>query len=130
MALRLSGITRQTPNPPAALFEKLGQQERITRGQALRMYTAGPAWLQFSEKTRGSLEPGKLADAVVIDRSFLTCPEDEIRAIVPLMTIVGGSIVYDRRKFLRGAVIAGFGTKGANPYLEMETGAPPFSLLR
>jgi predicted amidohydrolase YtcJ len=61
------------------------------------MYTAGPAWLQFSEETRGSLEAGQLADAVVIDRNFLTCPEDEIRAIEPLITIVGGSIVYDRR---------------------------------
>jgi predicted amidohydrolase YtcJ len=85
-------ITRRMRNG-----ETFYPQERITRGQALRMYTAGPAWLQFSEKTRGSLEAGKLADAVVIDRNFLTCPEDEIRAIEPLMTIVGGSIVYDRR---------------------------------
>ena len=85
-------ITRRMRNG-----ETFYPQERITRGQALRMYTAGPAWLQFSEETRGSLEAGKLADAVVIDRNFLTCPEDEIRAIEPLMTIVGGSIVYDRR---------------------------------
>jgi hypothetical protein len=71
-------------------------EERISREQALRMYTQGPAWIQFSEKLRGSLEPGKLADAVVIDRDFLTCPEDEIRQIQPLATIVGGRVVFGK----------------------------------
>ncbi len=69
-------------------------EERITREQALRMYTTGAAWMQFSEKERGSIETGKLADLVVIDRDFLTCPEGEIRAIEPLMTIAGGRVVY------------------------------------
>lgn len=71
-------------------------EERISREQALRMYTMGPAWLQFSEKVRGSLEPGKLADAVVIDRDFFNCPEDEIRKIQPLATIVAGKVVYGK----------------------------------
>ncbi len=72
-------------------------QEKITRDQALHMYTTGPAWLQFAEKERGTLERGKLADAVVIDRDYLTCAEDEIRTIQPLMTIVGGKIVFDKK---------------------------------
>lgn len=72
-------------------------QERITREQALHMYSTGPAWLQFAEKERGSLENGKLADAVVIDRDILTCPEDEIRLIEPLMTIIGGNVVYEKK---------------------------------
>lgn len=72
-------------------------EERITREQALRLYSSGPAWLQFSEKTRGSLELGKLADAVVIDRDYLTCPEDEIRSIQPLLTVVGGRIAYEKK---------------------------------
>ncbi|MDX2152364.1 MAG: amidohydrolase [Bryobacteraceae bacterium] len=69
-------------------------QERIDRIQALRMYTTAPAWLQFSEKERGSIEPGKLADLVVIDRDFLACPEDEIKSIEPLLTVVEGKVVY------------------------------------
>jgi predicted amidohydrolase YtcJ len=73
-------------------------EECITREQALRMYTTGAAWMQFSEKERGSIEPGKLADLVVIDRDFLTCPEDEIRAIEPVMTIAGGRVVYSANK--------------------------------
>jgi predicted amidohydrolase YtcJ len=69
-------------------------EERITRADALRMYTNGAAWLQFDEKTRGSIEAGKLADLVVIDRDYLTCPEDEIRSIQPVMTITGGRVVH------------------------------------
>jgi predicted amidohydrolase YtcJ len=71
-------------------------EESITREQALDMYTKGAAWMQFDEKTRGTLETGKFADAVVIDRDFFLCPEDEIRSIEPLMTIVGGHVRFSR----------------------------------
>jgi predicted amidohydrolase YtcJ len=74
----------------------LHPEERITRQEALRMHTSGAAYLQFAEDTRGSLEPGKLADLVVIDRDYLTVPEDEIRNIQPAMTIVDGKIAYTR----------------------------------
>jgi hypothetical protein len=67
-------------------------EERVSREEALRMYTTGAAWLQFSEKERGSIEVGKMADLVVIDRDYLTCPEDEIRRIEPVMTFVGGEL--------------------------------------
>ena len=60
------------------------------------MYTQGAAWMQFAGEDRGTLERGKLAGAVVIDRDFLTCSEDDIRKIEPLMTIVGGKEVYRR----------------------------------
>jgi predicted amidohydrolase YtcJ len=55
------------------------------------------AYLQFSEKTRGSIEPGKLADMVVIDRDFLACPVEEIKDVEPVMTIVEGRVVYSKR---------------------------------
>ncbi len=70
--------------------------QKVTREEALKMYTTGAAYMQFSEKVKGSIEPGKLADLVVIDRDYLTCPEDEIRAIEPLLTILEGKIVYRR----------------------------------
>jgi predicted amidohydrolase YtcJ len=69
-------------------------EERVTREQAIRMYTNGPAWMQFAEKERGSLEVGKYADLVVIDRDILTVPEGQIRAIEPVMTMVNGRVVY------------------------------------
>jgi predicted amidohydrolase YtcJ len=70
--------------------------ERITREQALEIYTKGPAWLQFAENERGTLERGKQADAVVIDRDFFKCSEDELRSVQPLMTIVGGKVEYEK----------------------------------
>jgi len=71
-------------------------EEKISREQALRMYTNGPAYLHFAEREQGSIEAGKWADFVVIDRDYLTCPEAEIRRIEPLMTVVGGRTVYER----------------------------------
>ncbi|MCA9004468.1 MAG: amidohydrolase family protein, partial [Planctomycetaceae bacterium] len=49
----------------------------------------------FEEKIKGSLEPGKLADLVVLDRDYLTCPEEEIRQIKPVLTVLDGKIVFD-----------------------------------
>lgn len=72
-------------------------EEKIDRKDALRMWTTGAAWIQFSEKQRGSLEVGKLADLVVIDRDFLNCPQDELKAIRPVMTIVEGRVVFQQK---------------------------------
>lgn len=69
-------------------------EQKITRAEALKTHTIWAAYLQFAEKERGSIEPGKLADMVVIDRDYLTCPEAEIREIQPLMTVVDGRVVY------------------------------------
>ena len=74
----------------------LHPEQRVTRAEALKMHTIWAAEMQFAEKERGSIEAGKLADLVVIDRDFLTVPEDGIRAIEPVMTIVGGKVVYER----------------------------------
>jgi len=68
-------------------------EERITRAEALKSHTLWAAWLQFAEKERGSIEAGKLADMVVIDRDFLTCPEAQIKDIQPLIVILNGRIV-------------------------------------
>lgn len=68
-------------------------EERITRRQAIRMYTRDAAYLQFSEKERGSIQAGKLADLVIIDRDILSCPEDDVRRIQPVATLVEGVVI-------------------------------------
>jgi len=72
----------------------LHAEQKITRPEALKTHTIWAAYMQFAEKQRGSIEPGKAADLVVIDRDFLTCPEDQIKDIDPVMTIVDGKIAY------------------------------------
>ncbi len=68
-------------------------EEKITRAEALKTHTIWPAYLQFAEKERGTIEIGKFADLVVIDRDYLTCPEDQIREIQPVMVVIDGKIV-------------------------------------
>jgi predicted amidohydrolase YtcJ len=72
----------------------LHPEERITREEALKTYTIWGAYRQFSEKSKGSIEAGKLADLVVIDRDYLKCSDDEIAKIQPMITVLDGSIVF------------------------------------
>jgi hypothetical protein len=73
-----------------------GSHQKLSRLDALRAVSQWGAWLSFDEAKLGSLEPGRLADFIVIDRDYLTCPEDEIRRIKPLRTVVGGKTVWQR----------------------------------
>lgn len=66
----------------------------MTRLEALLSYTVWGAYAEFSEKRKGSLEPGKLADFAVLDRNVLTCPAAEIPKTRVLLTVTGGEIVH------------------------------------
>ena len=61
-----------------------------TRTEALRMHTLGSAWFAGDEDKRGSIQPGKWADMVVLDADYMTVPEGRISAIKPVLTLVGG----------------------------------------
>lgn len=66
----------------------------VSREAALIAHTRNNAYLMFKEEDLGSLEVGKLADMVVLDRDYLTAPVDEIRDIKPVKTFVGGELVF------------------------------------
>ena len=75
----------------------LGADQRVTREEALRMATTGNAWLTFEESDKGAIEPGKLADLVLLSDDPMTCPEPRLRDAHVLFTMVGGRIVHDAR---------------------------------
>jgi predicted amidohydrolase YtcJ len=83
-------VTRQTN-----VAGVLGPDQRVSREQALRLYTINTAYMSFEEHLKGSIEPGKLADLVVLADDILTCPEDDIKDLKVLMTVVGGQIVHE-----------------------------------
>ncbi len=74
----------------------MGEDQKISREEALRAMTLGNAELMFEEDIKGSLEPGKLADLVVLSDDILTCAPERIRDMDVMMTMVGGEIVYER----------------------------------
>ena len=74
--------------------QPLHPEERISREQAIRLYTINNAFLMFAEKEKGSLEAGKLADFIVLQQDILTCPVDQVKDIKVAQTWVGGKQVY------------------------------------
>ena len=71
--------------------------QTVTREEALIAHTRSNAFIVFQESNLGSIQKGKYADLLVLDRDYLTVPEDQIRDIKPLMTVVGGRVVYEAR---------------------------------
>jgi predicted amidohydrolase YtcJ len=87
-----NALTRQTSegNPPGGFVPK----ERISLEDAIRGYTLGAAIAGHQEKTEGSLEPGKVADLIVVDRDLFRIEPTEIAQTEVLLTMVGGKVVY------------------------------------
>lgn len=74
---------------------QMGTEQKVTREEAVRMYTINGCFLTFEEDLKGSIEPGKLADMIIIDRDIMTCPEDDIKDTKVLTTYLGGKAVYE-----------------------------------
>jgi len=103
-----SDATAVTPSNPfytlwwAVTGEMIGgapvSKQTITREQALIAHTRANAYFAFREADLGSIQKGKYADMLVLDRDYLTVPADAIKDLKPLMTMVGGKIVYDAKR--------------------------------
>ena len=73
-----------------------GSEECVTREEAIRLYTSAAARYSFSEGKTGSIEPGKLADMVVLSDDILSVQAEALKSIVAVRTIVGGKTVFER----------------------------------
>ncbi len=76
---------------------RLHPEEALSREQAIRFYTVNNAYILFLDDRVGSLEAGKLADFIVLDRDLLTCPEDDIKDTRVLRTYIDGKLVYQAK---------------------------------
>lgn len=85
--------TRQSKHRDRPLY----REEALSREQAIRFYTANNAYLTFRENEISSLEPGKLADLIVLDTDLLTCEADKMRDAKVLRTYLDGRLVYEAK---------------------------------
>ena len=70
--------------------------EAVSREEALRMMTSAAARFSFDEKDRGSIETGKFGDFVILDDHLMTVSAERLRTLQPVMTVIGGRIVFER----------------------------------
>ena len=77
----------------------IAPEEAIDRVTLMKMMTVWPSEFVLKEKVLGSLEPGKWADFLVLNRDYFTVPEQEIANLYPVMTVVGGKPVFWRGDF-------------------------------
>jgi predicted amidohydrolase YtcJ len=70
--------------------------EAVSREEALRMMTSAAARFSFDEKDKGSIEPGKLGDFVILDDHVMTVSAERLRTLQPVMTVISGRVVFDR----------------------------------
>jgi predicted amidohydrolase YtcJ len=74
---------------------RVNGDQQITRPEALRLFTRGNSWFLRMEDKIGSIEPGKLADLVVLNKDYFAVPDQELKQIRSVLTVVDGKIVYD-----------------------------------
>jgi hypothetical protein len=71
-----------------------GDRNLLDRTEALRLYSAGGAWMSSEEGKKGTLEPGKLADLAILSADYFGVPVDSVKDIESVLTMVGGKVVY------------------------------------
>ena len=77
------------------------ESNRLDRTEALRRYTLGSAWFSGEEAKKGSIEAGRLADLAVLSTDYFSVPQDEIKRIVSVLTVVDGKIVHAADDFAK-----------------------------
>jgi len=76
-------------------------QNRLSRAEALRLWTLGNSWFSTEEGKKGALAPGQLADLVMLSADYFSIPDEELKGRESVLTMVGGSVVYAATPFAR-----------------------------
>ncbi|MFW0716403.1 amidohydrolase [Pedobacter sp. N23S346] len=88
------GISWMITGKSVSGAEILAKDNRLTREEALKLFTFGPTWFEQTENEMGKIVPGNLADFVLLNKDYFTIPEGEIKTISSALTIVDGRVVF------------------------------------
>src|SRR5690606_23824319 len=72
----------------------LAKDNRLSREEALKLYTLGAAWFENLENEKGRITPGNVADFILLNKDYFTVEDDEIKSIYSVLEVVNGSVVF------------------------------------
>jgi hypothetical protein len=75
------------------------ESNRMSRAEALRLYTSGSAWFSGEDQEKGAIVPGQLADLAVLSADYFSVPEEQIKQLESILTIVDGKVVHGSGEF-------------------------------
>jgi predicted amidohydrolase YtcJ len=93
------GISWMTTGKSVSGAQILADGNRLTRAEALGLFTVGPAWFVQQENEMGKIAPGQLADFALLDKDYFTIPEDQIKTISSVLTVVDGRVVFGAQNY-------------------------------
>ncbi len=79
--------------------EVLAEDNRLSRAEALKLFTSGASWFMNAESELGRIAPGNLADFALLDRDYFTVPEDQIKSISSVLTVMNGRVVFGAKDY-------------------------------
>jgi hypothetical protein len=94
-----TGISWMITGKSVSGSEILAKDNRLTRAEALSLFTSGPAWFEQQENENGRIIPGYLADFTLLDKDFFTIPDDQIKTITSVLTVVDGRVVFGAQEY-------------------------------
>jgi len=80
-------------------MQLFGDDNKLSREEALRLWTVGSAWFSQEENVQGRIAPGQYADFAVLSEDYFTVPEEQIKNIESVLTVEGGKVVYAAKPF-------------------------------
>jgi predicted amidohydrolase YtcJ len=93
------GISWMVSGRSVSGSEVLAKDNRLSRAEALKLFTRGAAWFTNAESEMGAIAPGNLADFAVLDRDYFAVPEDQIQSVSSVLTIMDGKVVFGAQDY-------------------------------
>lgn len=93
------GISWMVSGKSVSGSEVLAEDNRLSRAEALKLFTSGAAWFMNTESEMGRIAPGNLADFALLDRDYFTIPENQIGSVSSVLTVMDGRVVFGTQEF-------------------------------